>query len=57
LASLERGAALGGTAIDDEGGSVGEELPLSKPLGLERRGNDEQATADAAGLILCTSSR
>ena len=47
---LERGAALGGRPVDDGGGRVGEELPLTKPLRLERGGNDEQAAADAAGV-------
>jgi len=49
-ARLERGAALTGRAIDDGGGSVGEELPLPKPLRLERRGHDDQTTADTAGV-------
>src|SRR3970282_637597 len=31
-ARLERGAALAGSALDDGGGRVGEELPLPKPL-------------------------
>ena len=47
-APRERGAALSGSAVDDGGGRVSKELPLPKPLRLERGGNDEQATADAA---------
>ena len=47
---LERGAALGGRAVDDGGGRVGEGLPLAKPLRLERGGDDDEATADAAGV-------
>ena len=49
-ARLERGAALGGRALDDGGGSVGEELPLTKPLRLERGGDDDETTADTAGV-------
>ena len=47
---LERGATLGGRPVDDGSGNVGEELPLTKPLRLERGGNDEQAAPDAAGV-------
>ena len=47
---LERGAALGGRPVDDGGGRVGEGLPLTKPLRLERGGDDDEATADAAGV-------
>ena len=49
-ARLERGAALAGRALDEGGGSVGEELPLAKPLRLERGGHHDEATADAAGV-------
>ena len=50
LARLERGAALAGCPVDDGGGSVGEQLPLTKPLRLERSGHHEEATANAARL-------
>ena len=46
-ARVERRAALGGSAIDDCRRSIREELPLTKPLGLERGGDHEQPTADA----------
>ena len=48
-ARVECGAALGGTAVDDRRRGIREELPLAKPLGLERGGDHEQPTADAAG--------
>src|SRR3989442_1566866 len=46
-ARVERGAALGGIAVDHGGRRVGEQLPLAEPLGLERGGDDQQAAADA----------
>src|SRR5206468_4967049 len=42
-ARLERGAALGGRAVDEGGGRVGEKLPFTKPLRLERGWHDEEA--------------
>jgi hypothetical protein len=47
---LERDAALGGRPLDDGGWSVSEGLPLTKPLRLERGGNDEKTAADSAGV-------
>ena len=47
-ARVERRAALAGVAVDHGGGRVGEEPPLAEPLGLERGGDDEQPTPDAA---------
>jgi hypothetical protein len=48
-ARIEGGPTLDGSPFHDRGGSVREELPLANPLRLERRRNDQQATADAAG--------
>ena len=48
-ARVERRAALDGSAIDDGRRSIREELPLAKPLRLERGWDHEQPTADASG--------
>ena len=45
MAPLERRAALSRGAVDRGGGRVSKELPLPQPLGFERSGDDEQATA------------
>ena len=49
-ARVERGTALGGSALDHGGGRVREELPLTQPLRLERGGYDHETTADTAGV-------
>ena len=43
-------APLPGVAIDHGGGGVGEELPLAKPLRLERGGDDQEPSAETAGV-------
>jgi hypothetical protein len=47
-AGLDRGLALAGRPLDDGRGRVGEELPFTEPLKLQRGRHDDQPAADAA---------